>query len=143
MTANLRTCPPKTRSFHRGLRCEFAGISARLATISCQSRNQAVIRLDFQRDVADTPGNTPTASLLELVPCHFSDVHKRRVFTEQIARFELQRITAAPPLMISNGQHANIGRLLFCLFKTASNALANDGKLDQQHSLLFWEAAIQ
>jgi len=79
MTANLRTCPPKTRSFHRGLSYEFAGISARLATISCQSRNQAVIRLDSQRDVADTPGNTPAASLLELVPCHFSDVHKRRV----------------------------------------------------------------
>ena len=110
-------CPTISRSDRRIHAESFAGFSARMKAISCQSRNRAVIRLDSRRGLTDTLGNTPAASLLDLVLCHFSDVHKGRVFTEHIARVELQRITAAPPLVISNGQHAYLGRLLFCFYR--------------------------
>lgn len=142
LTSDSRVCPMKLHLARRLFDNTFAGFSARKAAVMSHSRNHGVIHLDSWREVADTNCNIPAASLLELVPCHFSDVLKRLVLSEQIARFELQRITAAPPLVISNGQHANIGRLLFCLFKTPSNALTCGGKLDQRRSLRFWEAAI-
>lgn len=94
--ANLRMCPTISAADHRIYIKIFAGFSAKLAAISCQSRNRAVIRLDSWGDVADTPGNTPAASLLELVPCHFSDVHQRRVSYRTKTLF-LSDIASQPP----------------------------------------------
>lgn len=119
-TTNSRVCPMGFRSGCRVSARTFAGFSARMATICCQTRNRGVIHLDFQQDIADNPNNTPVAPLLELVPCHFSDVHQGRVSLCANTPFcsisdqNVVDITAAPPL-VTNSQHAYLGRLIFCI----------------------------
>lgn len=65
------------------------------------------ISLDFSPFVTDTAGITPVPPL-PLV----GDVHLGRVFRKHNARLELNRITAAPPLMPFR-HNAVLGRLLF------------------------------
>lgn len=119
--ANPTTCLTISRCGGHVHRRIFDGFSAKLATIPCQIRNPAVIRLDSWRDVTDTSGNTPAASLLELVPCHFSDVHKRRVSLCTCGRFggnfrlNTQGSTVAPPLSINCDTHPHPERLLLLL----------------------------
>lgn len=72
-----------------------------------------LIPLDFWSALADNSRNTLVAPLLELVLNRSSDVHQGRVFTKQNALSELQRITAAPPLLVHDWQ-AHLGQLLFC-----------------------------
>ena len=67
--------------------------------------------LAFAGPLADTSGNTLAAPLFRMVMCLRNDVHQGRVELEQPARSELNRITAAPPLM-PLWHNAVLGRLL-------------------------------
>ena len=69
------------------------------------------IPLDFGQYTADTSVNTLTAPLFRQVKCPRNDVHNGRVPFSNNARFELHRITAAPPLMPVR-HNAVLGRLL-------------------------------
>lgn len=83
-------------------------------TFYVRERSQSpLIPLDFWSALTDTSGNTLVAPLLELILNHSSDVYQGRVLTKQNALSELQRITAAPPLLVHDWQ-AHLGQLLFC-----------------------------
>ena len=70
------------------------------------------IPLDFCQYTTDTSINTLATPLFRQVMCLRNDVHQGRVFRKHNARLELNRITAAPPLMPFR-HNAVLGRLLF------------------------------
>ena len=70
------------------------------------------IPLDFCQYTTDTSINILPAPLFRQVMCLRNDVHQGRVSRKHNARLELNRITAAPPLMPFR-HNAVLGRLLF------------------------------
>jgi hypothetical protein len=69
------------------------------------------IPLDFCQYTTDTRINSVVVPLFRQVKCPRNDVYQRRVFRKHNARLELNRITAAPPLMPFR-HNAVLGRLL-------------------------------
>lgn len=107
-------CPSIRRAMREHSMSGRVGISGKLPEICCQHKKPGLIGLDFSTDATDDLFNTSAAPLLEMVLCHSSDAHQRRVQIKSFARNGLHRITATPPLKTLTGRHAHLGWLLFC-----------------------------